>query len=194
MFSDILKDLTSSHLCLILAAGLGLYYLSWIVYACYFHPYADIPGPALAKISRLWIGASVGKGNAEHTQRALHRKLGPLVRIAHDEVSVSDPDAVKIIYNVKSGFTKTDFYPPFAPKISPHGDHFTQLDERKHAERRKFVNHIYSMSTILESEAYINACGDVFLEKMDVIAKQGKIVDFGEWIQWYGNLMLAMQL
>jgi hypothetical protein len=72
---------------------------------------------------------------------------------------VSDPGAVKIIYNAKSGFTKTDFYPPFAPNISPHGDHFTQLDERKHSERRKFVNHIYSRSTILESEAYINACG-----------------------------------
>ena len=158
MFSDILQDLTFSHLCLILATVLALYYLSWTIYACYFHPYADIPGPTLAKISRLWIGASVGQGNVEHTQRALHRKHGPLFRIAHDEVSVSDPAAVEIIYNVKSGFTKTDFYPPFAPKISPHGDHFTQLDEKKHPERRKFLNHIYSMS---------NACGDVFLAKME---------------------------
>jgi hypothetical protein len=31
---------------------------------------------------------------------------GPLVRIAPNEVSVSDPAAVKIIYNIKSGFTK----------------------------------------------------------------------------------------
>lgn len=156
----------------------------WIIYCRSFHPLAGIPGPFAASFSRIWIGSAVAGGRAEHLQRALHKKYGHLVRIAHDEVSVSDPSAVKIIHNIKSGFTKTDFYPPFAPNISPHGDHFTQLDEAKHAERRKYVNAVYSMSTILESETYINACTDVFLEKMERFAATGSEIDFGEWIQW----------
>ncbi|KAJ9498529.1 hypothetical protein H2202_005714 [Exophiala xenobiotica] len=167
-----------------LLAALSLYALGWIMYCRFLHPFADVPGPFLASFSRLWIGASVAGGRAEHTQRELHKKHGALVRIAPNEVAVADPSACKIIYNIKSGFSKTDFYPPFAPKISSHGDHFTQLDEVKHAERRKYVNSVYSMSTILESEQYIDACSDVFVEKMGKFAETGVNIDLGEWIQW----------
>lgn len=167
-----------------LSLALVLYEAGWIVYCRFFHPFSSIPGPFLASFSRLWIGASVAGGQAEHTQRELHARYGHLVRIAPNEVAVADPSAVKLIYNIKSGFTKTDFYPPFAPNISPHGDNFTQLDEAKHAGRRKFVNSVYSMSTILESEQYIDACSDVFLEKMAGFAERGSHIDLGEWIQW----------
>jgi hypothetical protein len=165
--------------CIFLVAQVG-----WIVYCRFFHPLSGIPGPFLASFSRTWIGMAVAGGRAEHLQRSLHKHHGPLVRIAHDEVSVADPSAVKVIYNIKSGFTKTDFYPPLAPNISPHGDHFAQIDEAKHAERRKYVNAVYSMSTILESETYIDACTDVFLESMGRFAETGSKIDFGEWIQW----------
>ena len=161
-----------------------LFEVGWILYCRFFHPLADVPGPFLASISRIWIARSVAGGRAEHTQRALHKRYGPLVRIAPNEVSVAEASAVKTIYNVKSGFTKTDFYPPFAANISPHGDHFTQLDEAKHTERRKYVSAVYSMSTILESEKYIDACSDVFLDKMAKFARTPASVDLGEWIQW----------
>ena len=172
-----------AFLCYILT-GLFVYEAAWILYCRLFHPFSDIPGPFLASFSRLWIAASVAGGRAEHTQRSLHKQHGPLVRIAPDEVSVADPSAIKIIYNVKTGFTKTDFYPPFAPNISPHGDHFTQLDEAKHADRRRYVISVYSMSTILESERYIDDCCDTFVRKMSKFAEQRATIDLGEWIQW----------
>src|SRR6202012_3849019 len=138
--------------------------------------------PFLASFSRLWIVTSVAGGRLEHTQRALHTRYGPLVRIAPNEVSVAAPDAVKSVFAIKSGFTKTDFYTPFAPNITRHGDHFAQRAEQKHAERRKYVNGIYSMSTILESEQYIDACSDIFLQKMKEHAEHRRTIDFGEWI------------
>ena len=67
------------------------------------------------------------------------------MRIAPDEVSVSDPQAVHLIYGVKSSFRKTDFYDPFSPKHSSNGDLFTIRDEKLHTERRKIVNSIYNM-------------------------------------------------
>lgn len=167
-----------------ITATLVFYEVGWIVYCRFFHPFSGIPGPFLASFSRLWIAASVAGGRAEHQQRELHAKYGYLVRIAPNEVAVSDPSAVKIIYNIKSGYTKSDFYPPFAPNISTHGDHFTQLDEGKHAARRKLVNSVYSMSTILESEQYIDTCSDMFFEKMAQIAERGNAFDLGEWTQW----------
>jgi hypothetical protein len=176
-------SLSTAFLCRLLVTFLFLE-LGWILYCRLLHPFSDIPGPFLASFSRLWIAASVAGGQAEHTQRALHKKYGQLVRIAPNEISVADPHAIKTIYSIKSAFTKTDFYTPFAANISPHGDIFTQRDAIKHAQRRKYVNSIYSMSTILESEAYIDACSDVFLEKMATFARENKEIDFGEWIQW----------
>ncbi|KAL3487019.1 cytochrome P450 [Aspergillus germanicus] len=169
----------------------------WIFYARFFHPLAKIPGPFWASISRYWLAYQVSTGKADVIQRGLHGKYGPVVRIASDEISISDPTAVKIIYGIKSGFTKTDFYPPFAPGISAHGDHFSQQDEGKHAARRKFANNVYSMSSVLESEEYIDACTDVLLEKMGKSAKSNKVIDLGEWIQYtfdvVGELFFGQQ-
>lgn len=66
----------------------------------------DIPGPSLAKYTRLWKLHSVWKGNHHRTEIALHRKYGPLVRIGPNHVSVGDPSAVPIIYGLNKGFTK----------------------------------------------------------------------------------------
>ena len=176
-----------------LALAFVLLELCWILYCRVLHPFSDIPGPFLASFSRLWIRGSVASGRAEHTQRALHKKYGHLVRIATNEISISDPAAIKIIYNIKSGFTKTDFYDPFADNISPHGNIFTIRDEAKHAQRRKLVNSIYTMSTILESEEYIDACSAVFLEKMARFACEKKDIDLGDWVQWWVPLGYGLQ-
>ncbi|KAL2864115.1 cytochrome P450 [Aspergillus lucknowensis] len=182
----------------LLAPSVLLFSVGWLVYTRFFHPLSRIPGPFWASVSRYWLGYQVFTGKAEFVQRRLHEIYGPLVRIAPDEVSVSDPAAVKIIYGIKSGFTKTDFYPPFASGISPHGDHFAQQDEAKHSARRKLVNNIYSMSSVLESEQYIDTCTEVFLSKMAKFAEKGQVVDLGEWIQWYtfdvvGELFFGQQ-
>ena len=167
-----------------LAITLLMLEVGWIFYYRFLHQFSDIPGPLFASISRLWLATSVAGGRIEHIQRALHKRYGPLVRIAPNEISVADPEAVKTIYKIKSGFTKTDFYKPFATGISPHGELFTEPVEAEHAGYRRIVNSVYSMSTILESEAYIDVCNDLFLEKMAKFAREKRDIDLGEWIQW----------
>lgn len=98
---------------------------------------------------------------------------------------MSDPDALKIIYAVNSGFTKTDFYTPFAAHISPNEDHFTQRDEKLHAYRRRFVNNLYSLTSILDSEKYIDSCTETFMECLDDFATTGTPMDLGMWLQMY---------
>ncbi|CAG8128118.1 unnamed protein product [Penicillium salamii] len=66
----------------------------------------DIPGPALARYSRLWKLYSVWKGDHHHVEIDLHRKHGSLVRIGPNHISVSDPAAIPIIYGLNKGFTK----------------------------------------------------------------------------------------
>lgn len=67
---------------------------------------SDIPGPVLAKYTRLWKLHSVWKGDHHLASIDLHKKHGSLVRIGPNHISVGDPDAIPIIYGFDKGFTK----------------------------------------------------------------------------------------
>lgn len=59
----------------------------------YLSPLRDIPGPFLASFSRLWHVAHIFKGDQLTCVNELHKRNGPFVRIAPNEVSVSHADA-----------------------------------------------------------------------------------------------------
>lgn len=165
--------------------AVSIYVVGWIIYCRYFHPLSSIPGPFLASISRAWIVFKTVTGDMEHTQRALHKKHGYLVRIANNEVACSDPEAIKIIYGTKNAFTKTDYYDAWAPPNNGYVGHFPARDEKEHSERRRIVNNAYSMSSVLESEKAIDSCTQLFRETMRDFARQNSVVDLGLWINMY---------
>jgi hypothetical protein len=108
-----------------------------------------------------------------------------LIRIAPNEVACADPEAIKQIYPTQSPLMKTDFYPVWHNKtFSKYPDHFSATDERSHTERRRIVNHVYSLSNVLKSEEYIDKCSMLFAEKIGEYADQGLVLDLGEWLQW----------
>jgi hypothetical protein len=77
-----------------------------LFYLRYLHPYRDIPGPLLATISPLWRLQRALDGTLHHDITTAHRKYGKIFRISPDEVSISDPEAIKVIYSHGAGFTK----------------------------------------------------------------------------------------
>ena len=87
----------------LLGAAALVFYLFWNKYARGLN---SIPGPYLAGFSSLWRLIDVWKGSAQWTVIHLHRELGPLVRTGPKHVSVSDPQAINIIYGVKPRFVK----------------------------------------------------------------------------------------
>jgi hypothetical protein len=111
----------------VLSSALVVYWAAWTIYARVLHPLSNIPGPWLASVSRLWYMIQVARGDMEKTQRQLHAKYGPLIRIAPNEVACASPDAIKTIYSTSRGLNKTDFYPGniYPPLIIPPG-HYSQ--------------------------------------------------------------------
>jgi hypothetical protein len=67
---------------------------------------SSIPGPPLAKYTRLWKLYDVWKGDSHNTSIRLHRQYGNLVRIGPSHISVGDPKAIPVIYGLNKGFTK----------------------------------------------------------------------------------------
>jgi hypothetical protein len=68
----------------------AIYLLGWIFYTLTFHPLSRIPGPYLARFSRLWYLRKIWTEDVEKDERALHAKYGPLIRIAPNEISCSE--------------------------------------------------------------------------------------------------------
>ncbi|KAI2477912.1 CypX Cytochrome P450 [Pyrenophora tritici-repentis] len=118
-------------------------------------------------------------------QRRLHQRYGPIVRIAPNEIAVADPEAIRTIYSSHSGFVKTDFYLPFRATWGKYPDAFTNLDERQHAERRRIVNQVYSMSNIIQLEDSVDKCVQMLMEKLAESATRTTAIDISQWFQWY---------
>ena len=87
-----------------LVAG-GLFILYFII-SFIRDPLRDIPGPLLARFTRLWYFIEIYKGSFEVTNVELHKKYGPIVRIAPMEYSIDDVEAAKTIYGYGKPFLK----------------------------------------------------------------------------------------
>jgi hypothetical protein len=182
-----------SHNLWMLPLALIVYCVVWIIYAMFFHPLRHIPGPWLASVSRIWIIIHTARGDMEFTQRALHKKYGPLIRVAPDETASSDPEAIKQIYRTQGPLAKSDFYTPWTEDsmTSKYPDHFGVTDEKLHAERRRIVSHVYSLSNVLQSEEYFDKCSDILIQKLTLFAQSQEVIDLGTWLQWYQSCFLG---
>ncbi|KAF4340980.1 cytochrome P450 monooxygenase oxidoreductase, partial [Fusarium beomiforme] len=165
---------------------LGLFILSYARNR--FRPgLSRIPGPPLAKWTKLWRLYDVYNGQSHKTAIRLHQKHGPLVRIAPNVVSVGDPQAIKTIYGLTGAFTKSAFYPiqSISWQKKPQMNLFSTRDPVYHREQKKKVAGAYSLTNLLESEAAMDSCTELFMSRLDEWAATGKPIDLGIWLQYY---------
>jgi hypothetical protein len=97
-----LFDLSSSSLFFLGCGVVSLYFLIRFI----LDPLRDIPGPFLARFTRLWYFNEIYKGSFEQTNIELHKRYGPIVRIAPGEYSVDDVEAARTIYGHGTAFIK----------------------------------------------------------------------------------------
>jgi len=80
--------------------------LTRLIYNRYRYDLSDIPGPFLASLSDAWLFLHYlrRKGLEEYD---LHQKYqSPLLRLGPNTISVSDAEAVRIVYGWKPVFAK----------------------------------------------------------------------------------------
>lgn len=82
----------------------------WILYALFLHPLARIPGPFLASVSPIWKLQRAIKGTLHRDILNGHEKYGGIVRVAPNEVSIADPEEIKMIYVLNAGFNKVRIF------------------------------------------------------------------------------------
>ncbi|CEJ81408.1 hypothetical protein VHEMI01534 [[Torrubiella] hemipterigena] len=113
-------------------------------------PLARLPGPTVSKVTSLWLKYKELRAERTAYIHSLHKRYGPVVRVAPDEVSFTSWPAVKEIYcSGGSGYDKTEFYDLF--KIFGIRTMFTTLNKADHATRKRILADRYANSNVMKS-------------------------------------------
>lgn len=165
--------------------------LCYAILTSVLSPLRKVPGPIAARFTKLWFFTRVAKGNFHHENTDLHRRYGPLVRVAPGFVSLDDPSAIKSIYSIGSRFPKSDWYQAFKapdPKIFTL---FSDHDIKRHADSRKLFQNVYSMSSMVSYEPFVDQCADMFAQRLRDAADSRKNLDMAHWFQAYAFDVVA---
>src|ERR1700761_4358846 len=85
----------------VLAAAVGDYLYPYFV--TYGH-LRDIPAPFPARFTNLWLLYVCRRGKRYHYANEVHKRLGKVVRIQPNHVSIADDEAIPVIYGHGNGF------------------------------------------------------------------------------------------
>ncbi|KAJ5461817.1 uncharacterized protein N7458_003369 [Penicillium daleae] len=148
-----------------------------------FSPLKDIPGPFWTRFTSLWYFSRVRGGQFEHENIKLHQQYGPIVRIAPNQYSISDISAIKTVYGTGSQFAKSAWYDGW--KHPQQWTIFADRDIKRHADTRKRFTSLYSMSSLVHYEPFVDRCADIFVNRLGDFADSKKIFNLGHWFQCY---------
>ena len=146
------------------------------------------PGHWLAAYTNWWRFYDNLTRKTEWTHVALHRKHGDVVRLGPNVLSFADPKAIKIIYGLNKGMTKSDFYPvqQAVTKGVRLQSLFSTKDEDYHAKYRRCVNNAFAMSSLVSYEPLVDSTTDAFIEQTEKrYCETGKSCNFSKWLQFF---------
>ncbi|KAK4168189.1 cytochrome P450 [Cladorrhinum sp. PSN259] len=153
-----------------------------------------IPGPFLAKFTRLWYFWQNYQCDFHWTNVKLHREKGKIVQIMPGYFSIDDPKSHKIMYGLGlNAWPKGEFYLAWAVSSDPQITNlFAARDQSLHAGMRRKVASMYSMTSLVSYEPYVNHCIDRLHDHFDKASSTGSLLNLGHWLQFYAFDAVSM--
>ncbi|OIW26674.1 cytochrome P450 [Coniochaeta ligniaria NRRL 30616] len=152
-----------------------------LTYRLYFAPLSKFPGPKWTAATRLWIMYHEFMGQRTVVLDKLHAKYGPVVRVAPDEVSFNDEEALREIYGIKSGCGKSDFYDMFV--YYDERNTFTSPTKTEHSSRKRLVADNYTKSYVMQPSVAEMIKGHV--AALMTVIQQNPSVDVYQYLHYY---------
>ncbi|KAL6402003.1 benzoate 4-monooxygenase cytochrome P450 [Ilyonectria robusta] len=136
--------------------GGALYFVTKVLYCRFLHPLANVPGPFLPAVTRLyaWYFNVPKEGKFYKEIERLHNVYGPIVRITPDEVHLTNPKYYDVVYGVKSDFYKD---PRFYGALGIDRATFATVSNDLHRRRRAALNPFFSRRKVLELEDIVHS-------------------------------------
>ncbi|PNP82907.1 hypothetical protein FNYG_03785 [Fusarium nygamai] len=174
--------LTTQALLFNLAVVFIVLIYAWIAYLLGNGSLRHVPGPWYCKVSSIPLSIYEILCRRNEIILDLHKKYGPIVQIASNEVSVADFEATKQIYGTKDRWAKSDYF-----------DHFMGYGRRSifatkpyegHRIKRKYTSSFYQAKTIYklpEIEEHVKTRSLAVLDQV----RNGEDVDVFSLTSWY---------
>jgi cytochrome P450 len=118
----------------------------------------------------------------------LHKKYGHVVRLSPNKRSFAQPAAIRDIYGPNGLTQKSDLHlvSRQTSREVAFQTLFSTTDSRWHDNVRRGVNFGFSMTTMVQYEAYVNDTIRVFLQQIETrfVGKEGPggVIDFPTWL------------
>ncbi|KIH91207.1 benzoate 4-monooxygenase [Sporothrix brasiliensis 5110] len=158
----LVNQLLSPYGAALLAVAVLAYYL--VPYFTTYGALRGLPAPFPAQFSDLWLLSTARRGRRYQLVDAAHEKLGPVVRIAPNHVSINDDQAIQVIYGHGNGYLKSSFYDAF---VSIRRGLFNTRDRAEHTRKRKVVSHTFSAKSVLQFEPHVHENLRLFVQQWD---------------------------
>ncbi|OTA57976.1 benzoate 4-monooxygenase [Hypoxylon sp. EC38] len=160
--------------------------------AYYLYPYLvtyrylrNIPAPFPAQFTNLWLLYTARRGKRHLIVDEVHKKLGPVVRIQPNHISIADDDAIQVVYGHGNGFLKSDFYDAF---VSIRRGLFNTRDRAEHTRKRKLISSTFAPKAIAQFEPYIHENLEVFVNRWDELIQNSPGADktaYIDCLKWF---------
>lgn len=149
----------------------------------------SIPGPVFGKLTDLYRLLLVRTESAHEHHLCLHERYGPFVRLGPNNVSVSSPAAIPVLYNTRTRYLKSAFYPVMGNvahgKVVP--TIFSTRDESVHEMMKRPIAKVYAMTNLKTYEPLVESTESFFMNKLEKLADEGRAFDLGTWLHWFAT-------
>ncbi|KAI6782258.1 uncharacterized protein J7T54_008344 [Emericellopsis cladophorae] len=155
---------------------------SVIVYRLLLNPLNRFPGPYLARLSKgylVYLNWRSGLRGHRVLWR-LHETYGPYVRLGPNDLSVVDPDGMRVVLGPGSQCRKSAWYGQDAPYISTN----TTRDRAAHDRRRRLLTPSFSDAALRGYMVRAQRYNDQLLAQLE--ASAGQPLDVTKWFGLHG--------
>ncbi|CAN9310654.1 unnamed protein product [Alternaria alternata] len=159
---------------------------SVIIYGCYLHPLAHVPGPFLAKFSPIWGMRALYRMKFNSDLQALHKRYGPVVRIAPNEVSFATFEAETTIYAKQEDgrFSKAGtFLTLFSDLVLNAPTLITIPDPALHKRLHKVIQQAFTPQALASQEPIQKLHIERAMPDFDEIAVNGTEIDLADKLE-----------
>ena len=107
--------------------------------------------------------------------------------------TIEDPEAHKIVYGRANSWIKGEFYRAWHVGPSPELTNlFAARDPVHHAEMRRKVASMYSMSSMVSYESYVDHCIELLYQQLEKSAAKKTAINLGRWLQYFAFDAISM--
>ncbi|KAL2132356.1 hypothetical protein VTI74DRAFT_3927 [Chaetomium olivicolor] len=182
-----LLSLSLGQILALSAASLAIYVAGHILHNLLLHPLRHYPGPLVMGATRWGYSLRHMSGTLAFDMLALHRRYGPVVRIAPNELAFSDPQAWKDIMGHLRGSDGAEMpkWDKFYRPVEDVPRDIVNAGREEHALLRRTMAHGFSDRSMREQQPLIKGYIDLLIRRLREKGEGGRQkVDIATWYNY----------